>query len=65
MATANIQSARTGEAGHCGKEVRSDAHVAIEPRDSSGLELRLESRVKPYYGEHILRQAPLVEHILN
>jgi len=65
MATANIQSARTGEAGHCGKEVRSDAHVAIEPRDSSGLELRLESRVKPYYGEHILRQAHEVLAALN
>lgn len=47
---------KSAEAGHWGKEVRSDLHVAIEPRDSGGLELGLESRVAPYYGESILAQ---------
>jgi citrate lyase subunit beta/citryl-CoA lyase len=56
MATANIQAARIGEAGHWGKEVRSDAHVWIEARESGGIEIQLESRVKPYYGEHIVQQ---------
>ncbi len=65
MATANLQGARTGEAGSWGKDVRSDAHVAVEPRESGGLDLRLESRVKPYYGEHILAQAREVLGALN
>jgi len=46
-----------GEAGHWGKEVRSDAHVWIEPRDRGGIDIVLESRVKPYYGDSILEQA--------
>jgi citrate lyase subunit beta / citryl-CoA lyase len=45
------------EAGHWGKEIRSDLHVAVEPRDSGGLELALESRVAPYYGDAIKAQA--------
>jgi len=48
---------KSAEAGHWGKDVRSDLHVAIEPRDSGGIELGLESRVAPYYGEAILSQA--------
>ncbi len=48
---------KSAEAGHWGKDVRSDLHVAIEPRDSGGIELGLESRVAPYYGEAILAQA--------
>src|SRR5207302_9606137 len=48
---------KSAEAGHSGKDVRSDLHVAIEPRDSGGIELGLESRVAPYYGETILSQA--------
>jgi len=47
---------RAGEAGHCGPEIRSDLHVRIEPRDSGRIEIELESRVKPYYGEAIRRQ---------
>ena len=46
----------TSEAGHYGKDVRSDLHVAIEPRDGGGLEINLESRVAPYYGASILAQ---------
>jgi citrate lyase subunit beta / citryl-CoA lyase len=50
-------SQRPAEAGHWGEDIRSDLHVAIEPRDSGGLELTLESRVAPYYGDAIRTQA--------
>ena len=46
-----------GEAGHCGSEVRSDARVRIEARDTGGIAIELESRVFPYYGDAIRRQA--------
>jgi citrate lyase subunit beta/citryl-CoA lyase len=49
-------TAHAAEAGHYGKDVRSDLHVAIEPRDSGGLEITLESRVGLYYGSSILSQ---------
>jgi citrate lyase subunit beta/citryl-CoA lyase len=48
---------RSTEAGHWGKEVRSDVHVAFEVRDGGGVEISLESRVAPYYGSAILEQA--------
>jgi citrate lyase subunit beta/citryl-CoA lyase len=51
------KSSRAAEAGHWGKDVRSDIHVAFEPRDSGGIEISLESRVAPYYGAAILEQA--------
>jgi citrate lyase subunit beta / citryl-CoA lyase len=50
-------SPRSTEAGHWGKEIRSDVHVAFESRDSGGVEISLESRVAPYYGDAILEQA--------
>jgi citrate lyase subunit beta/citryl-CoA lyase len=50
------QSVKAAEAGHWGPDIRSDLHVAIEPRDSGGLEIALESRVSLYYGDSILRQ---------
>jgi citrate lyase subunit beta/citryl-CoA lyase len=53
---ADATSPRSAEAGHWGKEVRSDAHVAFEARDSGGVEISLESRVAPYYGTAILEQ---------
>jgi citrate lyase subunit beta/citryl-CoA lyase len=46
----------SAESGHYGPDVRSDLHVAIEPRASGGIELTLESRVAPYYGEAIRKQ---------
>jgi citrate lyase subunit beta/citryl-CoA lyase len=49
-------SLKPAEAGHWGKDIRSDLHVAIEPRDDGGLEIGLESRVGPYYGDVILAQ---------
>ncbi len=63
MSTSN--DSRPAEAGHWGKEIRSDLHVAIEPRDSGGLEVGLESRVVPYYGEAILAQTRLVLETLG
>jgi len=48
---------RSTEAGHWGKEVRSDVHVAFEVRENGGVEVSLESRVAPYYGNAILEQA--------
>ncbi len=54
--TTEVAARRTGEAGHCGAEIRSDLHVRVEPRDRGGIEIELESRVKPYYGESIQRQ---------
>jgi citrate lyase subunit beta/citryl-CoA lyase len=49
-------SPRSTEAGHWGKEIRSDVHVAFEARDSGGIEISLESRVAAYYGSAILSQ---------
>jgi len=48
---------QAGEAGRCGPEVRSDLHVRFEIRDAGGLRIELESRVKPFYGDSIRRQA--------
>ncbi len=48
---------RSAEAGHWGKDVRSDLHVALEARDGGGIEISLESGVAPYYGAAILDQA--------
>src|SRR5437667_9758372 len=47
---------RLAEAGHWGKDIRSDLHVSLEPRPSGGLEITLESRVLPYYGTSIQAQ---------
>jgi len=55
--TVEVNSRQFGAAGHCGKDVRSDLHVSIEPREGGGLEIGLESRVAPYYGNSILAQA--------
>jgi citrate lyase subunit beta/citryl-CoA lyase len=54
-----LQETKThsSEAGHWGKDMRSDVHVAIEPRSGGGLEITMESRVAPYYGDSILAQA--------
>src|SRR5207244_11048893 len=52
-----IKTAQMAEAGHWGKDVRSDLHVSLEPRDSGGLEILLQSRVGAYYGESMLARA--------
>src|SRR5438876_8014115 len=56
---------RSGEAGHSGADIRSDVHVRIEPRDRGGIGIQLESRVKPYYGDSIKRQAEEVLEALG
>jgi citrate lyase subunit beta / citryl-CoA lyase len=56
MNDTELKTARAAEAGHWGKDVRSDVHLSIEPRDSGGLEITLESRVGLYYGNSILSQ---------
>jgi len=56
---------RVGEAGRWGKEIRSDAHVWISPRDRGGIEIAIESRVMPYYGDSIRRQAEEVLEALG
>src|SRR5271157_3053962 len=48
---------RRAEAGRWGKDVRSDLHVALEPRDRGGVEITLESRVSLYYGDSIRGQS--------
>lgn len=50
-------SSRATEVGHWGNEVRSDVHVAFEAQESGGIEISLDSRVAPYYGNSILEQA--------
>jgi citrate lyase subunit beta / citryl-CoA lyase len=62
-----LQETKThsAEAGHWGKDVRSDVHVAIEPRSGGGLEITMESRVAPYYGDSILAQARQVLEALG
>jgi citrate lyase subunit beta / citryl-CoA lyase len=54
-----------GEAGHWGQEIRSDVHVRIEPREGGGIDIELESRVKPYYGDSIRRQTEEVLEALG
>ncbi|MGA7292588.1 MAG: aldolase/citrate lyase family protein [Terriglobales bacterium] len=49
-------SPRSAEAGHWGKEIRSDVHVAFEAQENGGIEISLESRVAPYYGAAIMEQ---------
>lgn len=44
---------RPAEAGRDGEDVRSDLHVAIEPRTEGGLGLELRSRVLGMYGDSI------------
>jgi citrate lyase subunit beta / citryl-CoA lyase len=59
------QTKHAGEAGHSGPEIRSDVQVRIEPRERGGIEIELESRVKPYYGDAIRRQAEEVLEALG
>jgi len=46
----------SAEAGRYGTDVRSDLHVALEPRDSGGVEIELESRVGFCYSDSIRAQ---------
>ena len=53
---ANKPDAKRGEAGRAGGDVRSDLHVTVEPRDSGGIQVDLQSRVALYYGENTRQQ---------
>jgi len=57
MGSVEIRPLTSTEAGHWGKDVRSDVHVVFELRGTGGIEISLESRVAPYYGDAILKQA--------
>lgn len=57
MTTAPISTVRVFEAGRCGSDVRSDLRVQFEPRNSGPVEIVLNSRVEPYYGDSIRAQA--------
>jgi citrate lyase subunit beta / citryl-CoA lyase len=59
------QTKQTAEAGHWGQDIRSDMHVRIEPREHGGIDIELESRVKPYYGDSIRRQTEEVLEALD
>jgi citrate lyase subunit beta/citryl-CoA lyase len=65
MSITETSTVRVGETGHWGAEVRSDLHVKIEPRARGGVDIELESRVKPYYGDSIRRQAEEVLEALG
>lgn len=54
-----------GEAGHSGADIRSDVQVRVEPRDRGGVDIAIESRVQPYYGNSIRRQAEEVLEALG
>lgn len=56
MAVANAKPQQLAEAGRWGPDVRSDAHVAVEPRGSGGIQLTVESRVEAIYGEALRAQ---------
>lgn len=46
-------SARIGEAGRRGDDVRSDLHVAVEIRRTGGVEVEVKSKVESFYGKSI------------
>jgi citrate lyase subunit beta/citryl-CoA lyase len=54
-----------GETGYSGPEIRSDLHVRIEPREHGGVAIQLTSRVEPYYGDSIRKQAEEVLEALG
>lgn len=62
---AEDSAAARGEAGNCGAEIRSDLHVRVEPRHCGGIHIELVSRVEPYYGDSIRRQAEEVLEALG
>ena len=59
MATTAEVTAKVGEAGRQGKDVRSDLFLRFEPREGA-LEIELQSRVGLYYGDNIREQAKQV-----
>jgi len=60
-----VSEPRPAESGHWGEDVRSDLHVALNPRATGGIEIELESRVAPYYGKTIRAQVRQVLEALG
>lgn len=60
-----VRTLHSGEAGHCGPDIRSDVYVRVEPRDHGGMEIEIESRVMSYYGDSIRRQSEEVLEALG
>jgi citrate lyase subunit beta/citryl-CoA lyase len=60
-----VENREAGEAGHSGPDIRSDLRVRVEPRERGGIEIEVESRVEPYYGASIRRQAEEVLEALG
>ena len=56
MASIAETAVRCGEAGRCGKDVRSDCKVSIEVTADGGISIELRSRVEAYYGDAIRQQ---------
>jgi len=56
LSTATHISITAAEAGHYGRDIRCDLHVAIEPEADGGIEIALDSRVSFCYGDSILQQ---------
>src|ERR1035441_4499010 len=56
---------RICEAGDSGAAARARLHLRIEPPERGGINVELESRVKPYYGDSIHRQAEEVLEALG
>lgn len=54
---ANVGTLKVAGAGRWGGDVRSDLHVALEPRTTGGIEIELESRVAFGYDQAIKAQA--------
>ena len=65
MPAAAETSARRGQAGRAGGDIRSDLHVTVEERTSGGIEVVLRSRVDLYYGDRIRQQARDVLRVLR
>ena len=61
----DVATRHIGQAGRRGSDIRSDLHVLIEARERGGIDVELESRVKPYYGDAINRQAEEVLEALG
>jgi citrate lyase subunit beta / citryl-CoA lyase len=64
-AAAEASTARRGEAGRSGGDVRSDLHVSFEERSSGGIAIELRSRVELYYGDSIRQQVQRVMEVLE
>jgi citrate lyase subunit beta/citryl-CoA lyase len=68
MATTANANATTYDAGRFAPDTRSDCRAVFEPRNSGGIEIDLQSKVAPYYGDSIralaqqVLSALLVEH---